>query len=168
MSFLAPFYLAGLLAVSLPIVFHLIRRTPKGQRPFSSLMFLSPSPPRLAKRSRFEHLFLLLLRALALILIATAFARPFLRGAGDAADAGTGAYRVLLVDTSASMSRADLWEQAIEQAEAVIDQSHPTDRVALISFDRNLQVHTSFAEVARLPPESRRDFLQQQLGELRP
>ncbi len=79
MSFLMPFYIAGLAALSLPILFHLIRRVPKGQLPFSSLMFLRPSPPRLTRRSRLDHLLLLFLRALALCLLALAFARPFLR-----------------------------------------------------------------------------------------
>ena len=82
MSFLTPLYVLGLLAVAAPIVFHLIRRTPRGEVPFSSLMFLSPSPPRLTRRSRLDHWLLLLLRAAALCLLAFAFARPFLRQAG--------------------------------------------------------------------------------------
>ena len=63
MSFLTPLTSLGLLAIAAPIVFHLIRRTPRGEVPFSSLMFLSPSPPRLTRRSRLDHLLLLLLRA---------------------------------------------------------------------------------------------------------
>ena len=79
MSFLAPLYVAGALAIGLPILFHLIQRRPRGEKTFSSLMFLSASPPRLTRRSRLDNLLLLLLRAAALILIASAFARPFLR-----------------------------------------------------------------------------------------
>ena len=79
MSLLAPLYFLGALAVGLPILFHLIRRQPKGQVEFSSLMFLRPTPPRLTRRSRLDNWFLLLLRALALTLLAAAFARPFLR-----------------------------------------------------------------------------------------
>ena len=77
MSFLAPLYFLGGLAIVGPIVFHLIRRQPKGEVEFSSLMFLDATPPRLTRRSKLDHLLLLLLRALALILIAMAFARPF-------------------------------------------------------------------------------------------
>jgi hypothetical protein len=65
MGFLVPLYIAGLAAIALPLVFHLIRRTPRGQTPFSSLMFLTPSPPRITRRSRLDPLLLLLLRALA-------------------------------------------------------------------------------------------------------
>ena len=61
MSFLAPLYVLGLAAVAAPIVFHLIRRSPRGEVPFSSLMFLSPTPPRLTRRSRLDHWLLLLL-----------------------------------------------------------------------------------------------------------
>ena len=77
MSFLAPLFLAAMGAVSLAVLLHLIRRTPRGRVLFSSLMFLSPSPPRVTKRSRLEHWLLLALRALAIVLIALAFARPF-------------------------------------------------------------------------------------------
>ena len=55
MSLLTPLYIAGLLGISLPIIFHLIRRSPSGKMPFSSLMFLSPSPPRLTRRSRIDQ-----------------------------------------------------------------------------------------------------------------
>src|SRR5439155_7419791 len=74
MSFLAPLYIAGALAVALPIIFHLIRRTPQGRQEFSSLMFLAPSPPRITRRSRLSNIVLLLLRAAALCLLAFAFA----------------------------------------------------------------------------------------------
>ena len=58
MSFLAPLFALGIGAVTLPILLHLIRRTPRGRHEFSSLMFLSPSPPRLTRRSRLDNLLL--------------------------------------------------------------------------------------------------------------
>src|SRR5688572_32875419 len=118
MSFLAPLYVAGLLAVSLPILFHLIRRTPRGRQDFSSLMFLAPSPPRITRRSRLNNIVLLLLRAAALALLAFAFARPFLRrdAAMDVAQT-PGRRLAIVVDTSASMRRGDLWRQATTQTE---------------------------------------------------
>ena len=51
MSFLAPLFLIGAAAIALPIVFHLIRRTVKDRVPFSALLFLKPSPPRLTNGS---------------------------------------------------------------------------------------------------------------------
>ena len=81
MSFLAPFFLVGGLAIAGPVIFHLIRRATREKTLFSSLMFLLPSPPRLSKRHRLEHILLLILRCLALALLAFGFARPFLRQA---------------------------------------------------------------------------------------
>ena len=72
MGFLVPLYLAGLAALSLPLILHLVRRTPRGRQEFSSLMFLAPTPPRLTRRSRLDQLLLLALRLVALALLAMA------------------------------------------------------------------------------------------------
>src|ERR1044071_3694692 len=99
MSFLAPFFLAGALAVAAPVIFHLIRRTTRERTVFSSLMFLLPTPPRLTRRSRLEHWLLLLLRCLALALLAFGFARPFVKQSAADDIAGNAAKRVaVLVD----------------------------------------------------------------------
>ncbi|MCO6456432.1 MAG: BatA domain-containing protein, partial [Pirellulaceae bacterium] len=135
MSLLAPLYALGVLAIGLPLLFHLIQRRPKGQLPFSSLMFLTASPPRIAKRSKLDNILLLLLRALALILLAVAFARPFLRSLADLQLDTPSRRLVLLIDTSASMRRDDLWQQAQNEAQRVLDDIRPTDRVALVAFD---------------------------------
>src|ERR1051325_8253068 len=109
MSFLAPLFLFGTAAVVLPVVFHLIRRSSRERTPFSSLMFLLPTPPRVTRRSKLENVFLLLLRCAVISLLAFAFARPFF-SRPVAPDPGTGAGQklLLLVDTSASMRRAGL------------------------------------------------------------
>jgi hypothetical protein len=140
MSFLAPLYLLGALAVSLPVLLHLIRRTPRGRQPFSSLMFLSPSPPRITRRSRIEHWLLLLLRAAALILLALAFGRPFLRESANLAlDSGIGRRLAIVVDTSASMRRGDLWRQVTARVERLLEQLGPADEVGLFAYDDNVR-----------------------------
>ena len=53
--------------------------------PFSTLMFLQPSPPRVTRRSRLENLLLLALRCLALCLLGLGFARPFVQKPMDPA-----------------------------------------------------------------------------------
>src|SRR5258708_22230351 len=103
MSFLAPLFALGVLAVAGPILFHLIRRTTREKTPFSTLMFLQPSPPRITKRSRLENIWLLLLRCLVVALLALAFARPFLQRAMPGPLPGSGQRTVILLDTSASM-----------------------------------------------------------------
>ena len=116
MSFLAPLFMLGALAIAAPVIYHLIRRTTRERTVFSSLMFLMPTAPRLTHRSRLEHILLLLLRFLALGLLALGFARPFLRKtAPSAAAAGQAQRIVVLVDVSASMRRAGLWADARER-----------------------------------------------------
>ena len=77
MSFLTPWFLLGALAVAGPVLFHLIRRSARERMPFSSLLFLRPTPPRATRRRKLEHIALLLLRCLGLLLLAAGFARPF-------------------------------------------------------------------------------------------
>ncbi|HRX77584.1 MAG TPA: BatA domain-containing protein [Pirellulaceae bacterium] len=151
MSLLAPLYFLGLAAISLPILFHLIRRTPRGRQQFSSLMFLSPSPPRLTRRSRIENWLLLLLRAAALILLAMAFARPFLRQVANLSLDGVRGRRVaILLDTSASMQRDGVWQQAITKLNHTLDDLDPADEVALYTFDGEVTAVVPFAEQATM------------------
>ena len=77
MSFLAPLFLLGGLAIALPVVFHLVRRSSREKLVFSSLMFLKPTPPRMTRRNRLENVFLLLLRCLVICMLSLGFARPF-------------------------------------------------------------------------------------------
>ncbi len=148
MGLLAPLYALAALAIAAPILFHLIRRQPRGQSEFSSLMFLQASPPRLTRRSRLDNLLLLLLRGLALTLIAFAFARPFLRSV-ELADGQDVAREILvLVDTSGSMQRADVWKEAISTAEKYVKGLGKTDQVALATFDTRLSIKVPLPDVS--------------------
>jgi hypothetical protein len=169
MSFLAPLYALGLLAIAAPIVFHLIRRTPRGEVPFSSLMFLAPSPPRLTRRSRLEHLLLLALRATALALLALAFARPFWRQAARLSAGDAERRRIaLLIDNSASMRRGDLWTRARALAERVLAECRPADQLALFAFDQSLHPLLSFDESTTLDPARRQAIAGARLRQLEP
>lgn len=149
MSFLTPFFLLGALAVALPVLFHLIRQTSKEQTEFSSLMFLLPVPPRVTRRSRIEHILLLVLRSLVVCLLAFAFARPFLPKV-DSADLASGPGRriVVLVDTSASMRREGLWAEARAKTEGVLRSTTPADSVAIFTFDREVRRLVTFEQWA--------------------
>lgn len=146
MGVLLPLYLAGLTALSLPLIFHLVRRTPRGRQDFSSLMFLSSTVPKLTRRSRIDQVLLLLLRLAALALVAFAFSRPFLREASLLSLADLSGRRVaIVIDTSASMRRGDLWQQAIQQAETELAELNPQDDVALFTFGTRPQTIVDFA-----------------------
>src|SRR4029079_19548121 len=101
MNFLAPWFLLGALAITAPIVFHLIRRAVRDRMPFSSIMFLKPTAPRITRRRNLEHLWLLLLRCACLVLLATGFARPFFsKNAVIPPQTETTRQILLLMDTS--------------------------------------------------------------------
>src|SRR5215207_9310396 len=134
-GFLVPAFLAGLLAIAVPIVLHLRHRDKDRPFKFPSLMFLEQLPIRTAQRRRVTDWPLLLLRVLALILLALAFARPvFTRQAldtkGDRAKAV-----VVLLDRSQSMGHRDVWPAALDSARAVIAALGPKDRVGVVFFD---------------------------------
>jgi len=168
MSFLAPLYVLGALGIGLPILFHLIRRQPRGQRQFSSLMFLKPTPPTLTRRSRLENWPLLLLRALALLLLAIAFARPFLRIPLIEPSEAPGKRIVFLVDTSASMRRESVWQQAIQTTTELLSSLKPADQFAIIEFDTEPRILWTFAQSTAMDFEARRKAATQALQQIKP
>ena len=82
MSFLSPLFLIGLLAAALPIILHFTLRGRAPRLPFSDVRFLARAFVHRDRRRRLRELILLALRVAAVVLLALAFARPFL----DAAD----------------------------------------------------------------------------------
>ena len=156
MSFLTPFFLLGGLAIAAPIIYHLVRRTTRERTKFSSLMFLLPSPPRLSKRHRLEHLLLLILRCAALLLLALGFARPFLRQAPIVDPSAAEPKRiVVLVDQSASMRRAGTWGSARERVAEVLRRAGPADQVAVFTFARQATPLVSFEDWNRTAADER-------------
>lgn len=168
MSVLSWLYIAGVVLVGVPIFLHMIRRTPHGRVPFSTLMFLQPSPPRMTNRLRIEHWLLLLLRALAVVLIALAFARPYWRESEQQTLERGGRRIALLVDTSASLRRAGLWQQSNERVASVLKDLQPTDSLAVFAFDATLTPLLRFDEWEQLAPEARKPVLDERLGKLSP
>ncbi len=169
MSFLVPLYLAGLAAIVLPVVFHLIQRRPRGRLDFSSLMFLAPSPPRLTRKSRVSDWLLLILRGTAVALLALAFARPLLRESVDVGIEDQARRRVaILVDTSASMQRADMWPQVRREVETVLDDLGPGDEAALYAFDSGVRRIVPFDDATPVPPAERIGQLRAAIARLSP
>ncbi len=79
MGFLAPWFLAGMLAVGLPVFVHLLRKQTTVPRPVSSLMFFEQGKQSSVRHRRLRYLLLFALRTLAVLLLALAFARPYFR-----------------------------------------------------------------------------------------
>lgn len=188
MGILAPLFLAALAGLALPVLFHVARKVPSGRREFSSLLFLSPTPPRLTRRSRLDQIILLLLRLAALALLVFAFARPFLRESSILTLSDLPRRRVaILLDASASMRREDLWQQALAAVGKELDEAAPHDELALFTFGDRLRVETPFpatndrivanansmneampAAGVALPAGATAERIRQQLAQLRP
>src|SRR5512145_2716535 len=108
MSFLYPAFLVGALAIAIPIVLHLLRRDVAPEVPFTAVRLLRRSPIQQSKRRRLRDLVLLAARVAALLLLAAAFARPYVPSASSL---GT---RVIAIDRSYSMSGPGQFARALD------------------------------------------------------
>src|SRR5580700_2137796 len=105
MGFLTPWFLAGAVAVGLPIWLHLLKKHKTTPLPFSSLMFFERRTQSSIKHHRLRYLVLFALRTLLIILIVLAFAHPYMTQKLLPLQR-SGEITVLAIDNSLSM-RAD-------------------------------------------------------------
>ncbi len=141
MQFLSPLFLLGVLTVALPLWVHLIRRQQARRLPFSSLMFLRRVPIKSTSRKRLTHLLLLAARCALIILIALAFARPFLPGRTfDILGSSGSRHHVILLDTSLSMQAEDRWTQALAGAQQAIDGLREGEVAQIITFSSDFRI----------------------------
>ncbi|MCX5644221.1 MAG: BatA and WFA domain-containing protein [Phycisphaerae bacterium] len=168
MSLLYPLFLAGIAAAAAPILLHMIRRHTRQRVTFSSLMFLRPTMPRFRSRSRLEHVLLLIVRCSVLCLLAFAFARPFLARPAATGAADSSKRIVLLIDTSASMRRSGLWTRALDEAQSVLKETGPADRVCVMSFDQGTRTLIGFDQWQTMAPAQRAAIASQEISKLSP
>mgnify|MGYP000588395427 FL=1 len=166
MTWLFPLYLLGGAAIIGPILMHLRRRPPQDRVEFSSLMFLDAQTPMPVSNRRLENWLLLLLRCLALLLLALMFARPLWRSENEDSVSHNQA-TVLLLDRSASMQRGDLWKQAITTATQRLEKIAVTDRLAVATLDRETKLLWSFDQ-DKTSANTRLATLKPQLAALKP
>ncbi len=130
MAFLFPAFLAGAAAAAVPILLHLLRRETAPPLPFSAVRFLVRAPEERRARHRLREWLLLALRVAALVLLATAFARPYpTRGA-----AGPSGVTIVAVDTSFSLSAPGRFPRAQALAREAIDRADPSHLVGVVAF----------------------------------
>lgn len=132
MTFLAPWFLLGLLSVTIPLILHLRRSRRTQKIVFSTTQFFDEDFIRSARRARIQDLLLMILRMALLAFFALALAQPLVRSRGLAGLLGLGgdARRVgIVLDDSASMGalseRGVLLERAKAGALAVLDELSP-------------------------------------------
>src|SRR6202012_1453091 len=100
MGFLAPWFLAGLAALGVPVFVHLLRKHVTTPRPVSSLMFFERGIQSSTRHRRLRYLLLFALRSLLVVLLALVFANPFVRRSAASAN---DRLMVIVVDNSFSM-----------------------------------------------------------------
>jgi hypothetical protein len=154
MGFLAPLMLAGIAAILVPIAIHLIGRRRARVVKFAALDFLMATKRKTAKRLQLRERVLLLVRALAVLAIAIALAKPFTscERKGPMVTRGPQAAVLVIDDSFASAYRTDgkPWlYTAAEESRRIVRQLGPEAEVAI--------VRTS--EGAEHPSELTRDHL---------
>ena len=140
-GFLTPLFLAGLVAVAIPVLVHLVRREEQMSFEFPSLMFLKRIPVREHRRRTIRHWWLLALRCLIIALLCLAFARPFIEWSTDTVVSTSDSRdRVVLLDRSHSMRSGSRWDDAVDMARKAIGDLGAGDRAALVLFDHDTLV----------------------------
>lgn len=142
MSFLAPLFLLGAAVIALPFWLHRLQTESSDRQPFSSAMLLEKTRERVHVQKKLKYLLLLSLRVLLLLLIALAFARPLILREPDSAGAAGDGTHLVLVDTSASMQADGVFERAVQQAAAAIDDAPDGAALQLLAADGTLHQST--------------------------
>jgi hypothetical protein len=130
MSFLSPLFLIGVLAAAVPIVLHLLKRDPEPRVKFAAVALLRHAPVERTSTRRLRQIVLLAMRVAALVLLAIAFAQPFVPLAATASRRAT----VIALDTSFSLSAPGRFARAQRLAREAVAQSPATDDVGVLTF----------------------------------
>ena len=130
MSFLSPLFLIGALAAAVPIVLHLLKRDPEPRVKFAAVALLRHAPVERTSTRRLRQIVLLAMRVAALVLLAIAFAQPFVPLAATASRSAT----VIALDTSFSLSAPGRFARAQRLAREAVAQSPATDDVGVVTF----------------------------------
>ncbi len=139
MGFFTPWFLAGAVAVGLPVWLHLLRKHKTTPLPFSSLMFFERRTQSSIKHRRLRYLLLFAARALLVLLLVVAFAHPYMRRT-VLASKRSGEVTVLAVDNSLSMRAGTRLSQAKSAAKSAIGGLRVGQRAQVLAFGSRVQV----------------------------
>jgi len=131
LSFLVPGFLAAAAAAAVPIVLHLLRRHPDVRVRFAPVRMLRQAPLEQARHRRLREWLLLALRVAALLLLALAFARPYVP---DASASSAAPVTIVAVDTSFSLSAPGQFARARQLARQAVRRAAGGQPVGLERF----------------------------------
>jgi len=107
MSFLNPILLAGLAAIAVPIIIHLLNRRKFQKVVWAAMRFVKASVEQNQRRMRVEDMILLALRCLLVMLLALALARPAILSKATDLFGQSKVTGVIILDNSYSMGVSD-------------------------------------------------------------
>ena len=145
MGFFAPWFLAGVAAVGLPIWLHLLKKHRSTPLPFASLMFFEQHIQSSIKHKRLRYLVLFALRTALVALIALAFAKPYIHQKALPASRA-GEVSIMAVDNSLSMRAGDRLAHAKQMAKAAIDRLGPGQRAEVMAFGARMQAMSELTD----------------------
>lgn len=133
MGFLNPLWLLLGVSISVPLILHLLQRHQGPRVVFPAVRYLKRAEREHARRIRLRQLVLLLLRIAALLLLAGAAARPFLRSAG-ANHAPMAVVIVLDNSMSSALVKGDrrVLDELKDRALETLQRAGPDDRFWLL------------------------------------
>lgn len=124
---LAPVFLAGMAALTLPLLLHLLKRKAPMAEYFPSLAFFQTSHPESRRAQRWRRRVVCFLRCLGLALLALAFSRPFHSEHAPEPDSLT----ILLWDDSASLGSGETYRLLQKKLTEELRRCSPKNPVSI-------------------------------------
>lgn len=152
-AWLNPAALAGLGALAIPVLIHLLRQHRAARVLFPSLRFVHPSHTAAVRLRRVSDPWLLLVRLTALALAACALAQPVVLTPARLAAWNARTARAIVIDTSDSMARSGAARAAMEAADAEAASAFAVRRFE--TADLRAGVEQAAAWLAAAPPATR-------------
>jgi hypothetical protein len=139
MGLFAPWFLAGLAGLALPVYLHLLKRQTTAPKPVSSLMFFESRTQSSTRHHRLRYFLLLSLRLLVLAMLILAFANPFINRNPAALE--NNRLVLLVVDNSFSMRAGTRLADAKDAAMRVLSGKGAA-RAQVATFGSQLRLMT--------------------------
>ncbi len=143
MGLFAPWFLAGLAGLAIPLYFHLLKSHKSPPKPVPSLMLYESRVISSTRHRRLNYLLLLSLRLLVLLLLILAFANPFINR--DPAAFASNRLVLLVVDNSFSMRAGTSLADAKDATMSVL-AGKGAARGQVASFGSQLRLMTQAIE----------------------
>ncbi len=130
MNLVLPAFLVAGGLIALPIVLHLLRRSPRDLVPFPTLRFLGPFAIRDTRRQTLRRWLTLLARCAIILLVAGAFSRPYWPQPDEKGNAAV----IVLVDNSYSMQSAGRRKGVDDWLDQQLASLRPGDRLGVLQL----------------------------------